>query len=133
MKKHGMLLRIAALVCALCTLLVLPGCQAGPARPEEPGEGETTADPVVERLRGYVGSGVTVTAVEDYALNDFEGAPCHVLLLRTSDGRCFAYSVLSDQMYAFSADAVLQYDGRLDTEEQRCRSVSLPSRVRTAS
>ena len=121
MKKHGMLLRIAALVCALCTLLVLPGCQAEPARPEEPGEEGTTADPVVERLRGYVGSGVTVTAVEDYALNDFEGAPCHVLLLRTSDGRCFAYSVLSDQMYAFSADAVLQYDGRLDTEEQRCR------------
>ena len=121
MKKHGMLLRIAALACALCTLLVLPGCQAGPARPEEPGEGETTADPVVERLRGYVGSGITVTAVEDYALNDFEGAPCHVLLLRTSDGRCFAYSVPSDQMYAFSADAVLQYDGRLDTEEQRCR------------
>ena len=116
MKKSVMLHRVLALFCAACILFVLCGCEAGAAQPED----EDATARVVERLRGYVGNGITVTAVEDYALDDFEGVPCHALLMRTSDDRFFAYSVLSDQLYAFSHDAVTNYDGRLDTEEKRC-------------
>ena len=61
-----------------------------------------------------------VTFAAEYSLDDFEGEPCHVLLLRTSDDRFFAYSYTSGQVYSPSADAVWNYDGRLATEEDRC-------------
>ena len=111
MHQRSFLFRGAALICALCMLF--SGCGKGSRL-------EGLSAQVAELAGSYAGSDTMVTFAAEYSLGDFEGEPCHVLLLRTNDDRFFAYSYSSGQVYSPSADAVWNYDGRLETEEDRC-------------
>ena len=111
MHQRSFLFRGAALICALCMLF--SGCGKGSRL-------EGLSAQVAELAGSYAGSDTMVTFAAEYSLGDFEGEPCHVLLLRTNDDRFFAYSYSSGQVYSPSADAVWNYDGRLATEEDRC-------------
>ena len=111
MHQRTFLFRGAALICALCMLF--SGCGKGSRL-------EGLSAQVAELAGSYAGSDTMVTFAAEYSLGDFEGEPCHVLLLRTNDDRFFAYSYSSGQVYSPSADAVWNYDGRLETEEDRC-------------
>lgn len=112
MRQKSFLLSAVALMCALC--LFLGGCGSKKT------ELEGLSAEVAELAESYLGSEALVIWAEDYSLEDFEGEPCHVLLLRTSDNRFLAYSYLSGQVYQPSGEAVWNYDGRLETEEYRC-------------
>ena len=111
MHQRSFLFRGAALICALCMLF--SGCGKGSRL-------EGLSAQVAELAGSYAGSDTMVTFAAEFSLDDFEGEPCHVLLLRTNDDRFFAYSYSSGQVYSPSADAVWNYDGRLETEEDRC-------------
>ena len=111
MHQRTFLFRGAALICALCMLF--SGCGKGSRL-------EGLSAQVAELAGSYAGSDTMVTFAAEYSLGDFEGEPCHVLLLRTNDDRFFAYSYSSGQVYSPSADAVWNYDGRLETEGDRC-------------
>ena len=111
MHQRSFLFRGAALICALCMLF--SGCGKGSRL-------EGLSAQVAELAGSYAGSDTMVTFAAEYSLGDFEREPCHVLLLRTNDDRFFAYSYSSGQVYSPSADAVWNYDGRLETEEDRC-------------
>ena len=111
MHQRTFLFRGAALICALCMLF--SGCGKGSRL-------EGLSAQVAELAGSYAGSDTMVTFAAEYSLGDFEGEPCHVLLLRTNDDRFFAYSYSSGQVYSPSTDAVWNYDGRLETEEDRC-------------
>lgn len=111
MHRKSVLICIAALICVLCMLF--SGCGKGSRL-------EGLSAQVAELAGSYAGSDTMVTFAAEYSLGDFEGEPCHVLLLRTNDDRFFAYSYSSGQVYSPSADAVWNYDGRLETEEDRC-------------
>ena len=111
MHQRSFLFRGAALICALCMLF--SGCGKGSRL-------EGLSAQVAELAGSYAGSDTMVTFAAEFSLDDFEGVPCHVLLLRTNDDRFFAYSYSSGQVYSPSTDAVWNYDGRLETEEDRC-------------
>ena len=111
MHRKSVLICTAALICALCMLF--SGCGKGSRL-------EGLSAQVAELVGSYAGSDTMVTFAAEYSLGDFEREPCHVLLLRTNDDRFFAYSYSSGQVYSPSADAVWNYDGRLETEEDRC-------------
>ena len=111
MHRKSVLICTAALICALCMLF--SGCGKGSRL-------EGLSAQVAELAGSYAGNDTMVTFAAEYSLGDFEGEPCHVLLLRTNDDRFFAYSYSSGQVYSPSADAVWNYDGRLATEEDRC-------------
>ena len=111
MHRKSVLICTAALICALCMLF--SGCGKGSRL-------EGLSAQVAELAGSYAGSDTMVTFAAEYSLGDFEREPCHVLLLRTNDDRFFAYSYSSGQVYSPSADAVGNYDGRLETEEDRC-------------
>ena len=111
MHRKSFLIPAAALICALC--LLFSGCGKGSRL-------EGLSAQAAELAGSYAGRDTLVTFAAEYSLDDFEGEPCHVLLLRTSDDRFFAYSYTSGQVYSPSADAVWNYDGRLATEEDRC-------------
>ena len=111
MHRKSFLIPAAALICALC--LFFGGCGKGSSL-------EGLSAQAAELAGSYAGRDTLVTFAAEYSLSDFEGESCHVLLLRTSDDRFFAYSYSSGQVYSPSADAVWNYDGRLATEEDRC-------------
>ena len=70
-------------------------------------QGETEAAELAERLAAeHWGQNTTLTNVVDYSINDFEGAPCHVLLMRDADDRFLAYSYDTDTVYCPSSDEV---------------------------
>ena len=66
------------------------------------------------------GQNTTLTNVVDYSINDFEGAPCHVLLMRDADDRFLAYSYDTDTVYCPSSEDVWNGTNDLSTEEGRC-------------
>ena len=101
----------AALICALC--LLFSGCGKGSRL-------EGLSAQAAELAGSYAGGDTLVTFAAEFSLDNFEGEPCHVLLLRTNDNRFFAYSYSTGQVYNPDADGVWNYDGRLATEEDRC-------------
>lgn len=113
MKRKTFLIRGAALLCAVCLLFC--GCGGNGSGGQLNG---LSAD-VAEYAGSYIGDSLVTQAV-DYSIEDFEGEPCHVLLLRTSDDRFLAYSYLSGKMYQTSGNSLLKYDGGLQTEENQC-------------
>ena len=62
-----------------------------------------------------------LTNVVDFSVADFEGEPCHVLLLRDADDRYLAYSYDSETVYCPASDDVWNYTQDWSTEEGRCR------------
>ena len=69
----------------------------------------------------HLGTDAVLTNVVDYSIDDFDGAPCHVLLLRNADDRFLAYSYDTETVYCPSSDEVWNYQNDdSSTEEGRC-------------
>lgn len=70
----------------------------------------------------HLGTDAVLTNVVDYSIDDFEGAPCHVLLLRNADDRFLAYSYDTEAVYSLRSEEAIHYKGNCDlsTEEGRC-------------
>ena len=142
MRKYSLPLRVAALLCALC--LLLTGC-GSVAAPDNSGDtstpaptAETTAEETkltiedleltdVEKLAAqlaaeYLGTDAVLTNAVDYSIDDFEGAPCHALLLRNADDRFLAYSYDTEAVYSLRSEEAIHYKENCDlsTEEGRC-------------
>ena len=84
-------------------------------------QGETEAAELAAQLAAeHWGQNTTLTNVVDYSINDFEGAPCHVLLMRDADDRFLAYSYDTDTVYCPSSEDVWNGTNDLSTEEGRC-------------
>ena len=82
---------------------------------------ETEAAELAAQLAAeHWGQNTTLTNVEDYSIDDFEGAPCHVLLMRDADDRFLAYSYDTETVYCPSSDEVWNGTNDLSTEEGRC-------------
>ena len=146
MKKYSLPVRAAALVCALC--LLLTGC-GNVAAPDEPGKSSTfapTAEPAAttasaadetelttedRALTGveakaaqlaaeHLGEDAVLTDVVDFSVEDFEGEPCHVLLLKSANDKFLAYSYDTEAVYCPSSDDVWNGAEDWSTEENRC-------------
>ncbi len=69
----------------------------------------------------HLGTDAVLSNVVDYSIDDFDGTPCHVLLLRNVDDRFLAYSYDTEAVYCPSSDEVWNYQSDdSSTEEGRC-------------
>lgn len=139
MRKYSLSLRAAALLCALCLLLTGCGSVAAPDDPGESGADSAALTPEetklaiedleltdVEKLAAqlaaeHLGTDAVLTNVVDFSIDDFDGTPCHVLLLRNADDRFLAYNYDTEAVYCPSSDEVWNYQSDdSSTEENRC-------------
>ena len=67
----------------------------------------------------YLGHDVVLTDAVEFSLDDFEGTPCHVLLLRNANDCYLAYSYDTETVYCPSSKEVWNYIGELNTEKDR--------------
>ena len=67
----------------------------------------------------YLGHDVVLTNAVEFSLDDFEGTPCHVLLLRNANDCYLAYSYDTETVYCPSSKEVWNYIGELNTEKDR--------------
>ena len=68
----------------------------------------------------HLGTDAVLSNVVDYSIDDFDGTPCHVLLLRNVDDRFLAYSYDTEAVYCPSSDEVWNYQSDdSSTEESR--------------
>ena len=67
----------------------------------------------------YLGHDVVLTDAVEFSLDDFEGTPCHVLLLRNANDCYLAYSYDTETVYCPSSKGVWNYIGELNTEKDR--------------
>ena len=68
----------------------------------------------------HIGKDAALTNVVDYSVNNFKGAPCHVLLLRDIDDHYLAYSYDTKAVYCPASDDVYHGTSDWSTEENRC-------------
>ena len=68
----------------------------------------------------YLEYDVALTDVVEFSLDDFEGKPCHVLLLRNAHDCYLAYSYDTETVYCPSSKEMWNYRGDLSTEKDRC-------------
>lgn len=142
MRKYSLPLRVAALLCAVCLLLTGCGQVAAPDDSGEPSTFAPTVEPAAEETKSaiddlglteveklaaqlaaeHLGTDAVLTNVVDYSIDDFEGAPCHALLLRNADDRFLAYSYDTEAVYSLRSEEAIHYKGNCDlsTEEGRC-------------
>lgn len=106
------------LLCLLCAVLMLGGCAARKKIDADNLRNDDTVSQVVKVMEGRTEN--LITFAQEYTLENFQGEPCHMLLVQTSDGQMFAYSFASGSVYAFEKAAVEAYAGGLETEEDRC-------------
>ena len=106
------------LLCLLCAVLLLGGCAAKKKIDADSLRNDDTVSQVVRVMEGRTES--LLTFAQEYTLDNFQGEPCHMLLMQTSDGQMYAYSFASGSVYAFEKAAVEAYAGGLETEEDRC-------------
>lgn len=140
MRKYSLPLRVAALLCALCLLLAGCGSVAAPDNSGDTSTPAPTAEPTAEETKltiedleltdveklaaqlaaEYLGTDAVLTNAVDYSIDDFNGTPCHVLLLRNADDRFLAYSYDTEAVYRPSSDEVWNGINDWSTEEGRC-------------
>lgn len=82
--------------------------------------GARMAQLAVQLATEHLGKNVTLTNVVSFSVDDFEGAPCHVLLLRNADDRYLAYSYDTEAVYCPSWDDFGNGTDDFSTEEGRC-------------
>ena len=71
----------------------------------------------------YLGNNTKLTHAVEYSIEDFEGEPCHVLLLKDIKNSYLAYSYDTEAVYSATSNDLLHYTGsrgELKTEEDRC-------------